>query len=50
MPLNGQKHVTVTLDKTRLHAVSPERVLQLRSEAVITANGVGSGWHGSDSS
>ena len=50
MPLYGEKHVTALLDETCLHAVSPKRVLQLRSEAVITADSVGSGWHGSDSS
>ena len=45
MPLYGEKHVTVPLDETCLHAVSPERVLKLRSEAGIAAQCSGSGRH-----
>ena len=45
MPLYGEKHVTVPLDETCLHAVSPERVLQLRSKAVVATQCIDSCRH-----
>ena len=37
MPLNGQQNVSSVLDEASLHAVAPERVLQLRCDAHVMA-------------
>ena len=43
--LYGEQHAVAALDETCLHAVAPECVLQLRSEAGIAAQCSGSGRH-----